>query len=64
MSEARCELADGGARTAADIEDGGELAAGGGVVIDDGSVQVRVVTAAVLRVSCALFMGVGAEGLF
>lgn len=64
MSEVRCELADGGAWTAADIEDGGELAAGGRVVVEDGLVQVRMVAAAVLGVCCALFVGVGAEGLF
>ena len=64
MGEARCELADGGARAAADIEDGDELAAGGGVVVDDGLVQVRVVAVAALGVGFALFVGVGAKGLF
>ena len=36
MSEVRCERAGSGARTAADIKEGVELAACGSMVIDDG----------------------------
>lgn len=53
----------GGARTAADIEEGVELAARGCVVADHCLIQARVVVAADLRVSFALFLVVGAERL-
>lgn len=61
MSEARRERADSSARTAADIEDGVELAAGRRMVVYDNLVQSRVVVAAVLGVVCALLAVEGAK---
>ena len=63
VSEVRGEPASGGAGTAANIEEGVELAPGGGVVAYDGLIQARVVLAADLGVSFALFLVVGAERL-
>ena len=64
MGEVRCERAGSGARTAANIEEGVELAAGGSMVVDDGFIQVRVVAGAILGVIRALVLGEGAERLF
>jgi hypothetical protein len=64
VSEVRSEPVGGGAGTAADIEEGVELAAGGCVVVDDGLIHARVLVAADLGVSFALFLVVGAERLF
>jgi hypothetical protein len=64
MGEVRCERTGSGARTAADIKEGVELAAGGSMVVYDGFIQVRVVASAILGVIRALVLGVGAERLF
>jgi hypothetical protein len=64
VSKVRSEPVGGGAGTAADIEEGVELAAGGCVVVDDGLIHARVVAAADLGVSFALFLVVGSERLF
>ena len=64
MSEVRSERVGRSSGTAADIEEGVELAAGGYVVVDDGLIHGRVVVAADLGVSFALFLVVRAERLF
>lgn len=64
VSEVQSEPVGGGAGTAADIEEGVELAAGGCVVVGDGLIHARVVGAADLGVSFALFLVVGAERFF
>ena len=63
VGELRCECMRGRARTAADIKEGVELAAGGKVVVDDSSVQVGVVAGTELGVVRTLGLGEGAEGL-
>ena len=64
MGEVWCERPDSGARTAANIEEGVELAAGGSMVVDDGFIQVRVVVGAILGAIRTLALGVGAKRLF
>lgn len=65
MRKMGSEGTDGvGAGAAAYVEEGVELAAGVGVVVEDGFVEGRVVVWPVFGVVFAVFLAVGPEGLF
>lgn len=63
VGEVRCKSSGSWAWTATNIEEGVELAASGSMMVDDDFVEVGVVAAAILGIVCALFLGIGAEGL-
>ena len=54
MLEMRCERSSNGAWTAADVEEGVQLATSGGVMGNDGFIKSGMVASAILRIVGAL----------
>lgn len=63
ISKMGCQASDGFAGPAADIHDGVELSAGGGVMVDDGLEELRGISVARGSVRFALLLGVLPERL-